>query len=79
MENLPPGSWISCEIPTTYWTLIYCEYWEIIIDCTKNNNNIFLFDQVFLTENLNKLNINDFNEGEEDNEDEEEEIEEEQD
>jgi hypothetical protein len=71
-ENLPPGSWTSCEIPTTYWTIIYREYWEEIINCAKNNSK-FPYNQVFMIEGFSNLNINEsINENEEDDDDPEE-------
>ncbi|RGB21500.1 hypothetical protein C1646_777859 [Rhizophagus diaphanus] len=30
---LPPGVWAVCDIPLTYWILIYREFWEEIIIC----------------------------------------------
>jgi hypothetical protein len=30
---LPPGAWAVCDIPLTYWLLIYREFWEEIIRC----------------------------------------------
>lgn len=79
-EHLPPGAWAVCEIPTTYWTLIYREYWETIINCTKNKST-FPFDQLELSEDFNRLKINEdkvreFEEEDNSNEDEDEVVEE---
>jgi len=54
-EHLPAGSWAVCEIPLTYWLLIYRDCWEIIINCVKNDENFPYADF------LNNSMINSFN------------------
>ncbi|HJT84439.1 MAG TPA: hypothetical protein VJ697_08150 [Nitrososphaeraceae archaeon] len=59
---LPRGSWSICSIPFSYWNLIYDEYWNIIIDCTKKSQ-AFPVDEITLVSDLSRLNITG-NEGE---------------
>jgi hypothetical protein len=42
---LPPGTWAVCDIPLTYWLLIYREFWEEIIKCIKENKK-FPYDKI---------------------------------
>lgn len=42
---LPPGAWAICDIPLTYWLLIYREFWEEIIKCIRENKK-FPYDKI---------------------------------
>lgn len=48
---LPAGAWAICEIPLTYWLLIYRECWEKILDCVENEKK-FPFEDFFNNEEL---------------------------
>jgi hypothetical protein len=44
-DLLPRGSYAVCDIPLTYWLLIYREFWDIIIDCISNGGS-FPYDKI---------------------------------
>jgi hypothetical protein len=51
---LPSGSWAVCNIPVTYYNLIYKDFWEDIFVCTKKKQK-FPFEKYFNEEVLVSL------------------------
>ena len=43
---LPPGSWATCNIPVTFYNLIYSEFWDVIFECIEKEKN-FPYDEYF--------------------------------
>jgi len=60
-ELLPVGCWSICEIPLTYWNLIYNQYWEEIINCIKENRGFpyGILDEMRTAINFKKLSLHD--------------------
>ena len=65
---LPPGAWAVCDIPLTFWLLIYREFWDEIIICIKKNKSFPYkkIEEIRATSLINELDINQENEEEED-------------
>ena len=45
-ENLPSGSWAVCDVPVTFYNLIYKDCWNDIFTCIKDNSQ-FPYDKYF--------------------------------
>lgn len=76
---LPAGTWAVCDIPLTYWLLIYREFWEEIIKCIRENKK-FPYDKISeirVTSLLGELELSQEKKEDDDDNDEIEEVEEE--
>lgn len=57
---LPPGSWAVCDIPLTYWLLIYRVLWDEVIKCIENGKSFPYekIEEMRVTSLVNELDLN---------------------
>lgn len=68
-DLLPRGSYAVCDIPLTYWLLIYREFWDMIIDCISNGRS-FPYDKISEIRTVSMLEGLDLNKLSDENEEE---------